>query len=71
MKRESFLASKEDFVAGKAWEKKKEGRPVVRDIPSCMKKRKAATYSPTKAVPSARAGLTSLFGMGRGGTPPP
>ena len=22
------------------------------------------------AVPSARAGLTSLFGMGRGGTPP-
>ena len=23
------------------------------------------------AVPSARAGLTSLFGMGRGGTPPP
>ena len=30
----------------------------------------AATYSPTLAVPSARAGLTSLFGMGRGGTPP-
>jgi len=23
------------------------------------------------AVPSARAGLTSLFGMGRGVTPPP
>ena len=22
------------------------------------------------AVPSARAGLTALFGMGRGGTPP-
>ncbi len=31
----------------------------------------AATYSPTCAVPSALAGLTSLFGMGRGGTPPP
>ena len=30
----------------------------------------AATYSPTLwAVPSARPGLTSLFGMGRGGTP--
>ena len=29
-------------------------------------KRKAATYSPTFAVPSARIGLTSLFGMGRG-----
>ena len=27
----------------------------------------ATTYSPTgKAVPSARSGLTSLFGMGRG-----
>ncbi|MBR2359215.1 MAG: hypothetical protein IKA75_02185, partial [Bacteroidaceae bacterium] len=24
----------------------------------------AATYSPTLAVPSARSGLTSLFGMG-------
>ena len=30
----------------------------------------AATYSPaSRAVPSARAGLTSLFGMGRGGAP--
>jgi hypothetical protein len=28
----------------------------------------ATTYSPTFAVPSALAGLTSLFGMGRGGT---
>ena len=33
-------------------------------------KKMAATYSPTlKAVPSACTGLTSLFGMGRGGTP--
>ena len=31
----------------------------------------AASYSPTFAVPSAQTGLTSLFGMGRGGTPPP
>ena len=29
----------------------------------------AVTYSPTFAVPSARRGLTSLFGMGRGGAP--
>ncbi len=29
----------------------------------------AATYSPTNAVPSAQSGLTSLCGMGRGGTP--
>ena len=28
----------------------------------------ATTYSPTCAVPSAWQGLTSLFGMGRGGT---
>ena len=28
----------------------------------------AATYSPTIAVPSARLSLTTLFGMGRGGT---
>ena len=33
----------------------------------CLKS--ATTYSPTNAVPSALAGLTSLFGMGRGGTP--
>ena len=34
-------------------------------------KRMATTYSPTIiAVPSALAVLTSLFGMGRGGTPP-
>ena len=32
-------------------------------------KKVASTYSPTlkRAVPSAQAGLTSLFGMGRGG----
>ena len=29
----------------------------------------ATTYSPTIAVPLALSGLTSLFGMGRGGTP--
>ena len=29
----------------------------------------AATYSPVLPVPSAWRGLTSLFGMGRGGTP--
>ena len=28
--------------------------------------KKATTYSPTIAVPSALMGLTSLFGMGRG-----
>ena|GEM_PF-6977166 len=39
-----------------------------RDFPF---KKTAATYSPTfsSAVPSALRGLTSLFGMGRGGSP--
>ena len=31
--------------------------------------RLATSYSPTFAVPSALTGLTSLFGMGRGGSP--
>ena len=31
--------------------------------------RVAVTYSPAFAVPLARRGLTSLFGMGRGGAP--
>ena len=33
------------------------------------KKKKAMTYSTTSAVPSALQGLTSVFGMGTGGTP--
>ena len=38
-----------------------------------LKKRLVMTYSPTPtlgAVPSALAGLTTLFGMGRGVSPP-
>jgi hypothetical protein len=38
-----------------------------------MKRNLVTTYSPVPAigtVPSARAGLTSLFGMGRGVSPP-
>ena len=34
------------------------------------KKRRLPTLPHCIAVPSAQAGLTSLFGMGRGGTPP-
>ena len=33
-------------------------------------KRRLPTLPHCIAVPSAQAGLTSLFGMGRGGTPP-
>ena len=33
------------------------------------KKNQATTYSPTVVVPSALRGLTSVFGMGTGGSP--
>ena len=41
-------------------------------IPSTLasKRRRPPTLPHCIAVPSAQAGLTSLFGMGRGGTPP-
>jgi hypothetical protein len=45
--------------------KKKEG--ILLRYPLILKS--ATSYSPTCAVPSALSGLTSLFGMGRGGTP--
>ena len=48
--------------------KTKEG-PLQSNGPS-FRMISATTYSPTFwAVPSAQWGLTSLFGMGRGGTP--
>ena len=53
------------------------GKPVRPPWKGCgtgkgmFPKKTAAAYSPTCAVPSARPGLTSLFGMGRGGTPAP
>ena len=34
-----------------------------------QKRRRSPTLPHCIAVPSAQAGLTSLFGMGRGGTP--
>ena len=54
---------------------KRKARPAalerLRDGQGNVPKKTAAAYSPTCAVPSARPGLTSLFGMGRGGTPAP
>ena len=37
---------------------------------SLYKRRRLPTLPHCIAVPSAQTGLTSLFGMGRGGTPP-
>ena len=45
----------EDFISRFFFETEKRRLPT---LPHCI------------AVPSAQAGLTSLFGMGRGGTPP-
>ena len=49
--------------------KKGYGRIYKQRSPSFLELLKmAATYSPTNAVPSALLSLTTLFGMGRGGT---
>ena len=49
--------------------KRKEPRSLVTAGLS-LEKRRLPTLPHCIAVPSAQAGLTSLFGMGRGGTPP-
>ena len=43
--------------------------PGTTSVISGTQKRQRPTLPPGGAVPSARAGLTSLFGMGRGGSP--
>ena len=48
----------------------KIGKKKAPQFPEGLNLKSATTYSPTFAVPSALAGLTSLFGMGRGGTLP-
>ena len=50
----------------------KKGSPHVScdERASLLKKWRPPTLPHCIAVPSAQAGLTSLFGMGRGGTPP-
>ena len=47
----------------------KEREPKGFSLSGSLSYKLAATYSPTCAVPSAWRGLTSLFGMGRGGSP--
>ena len=44
--------------------------PASSDAEASLHKNGGYLLSHGCAVPSARAGLTSLFGMGRGGTPP-
>ena len=48
----------------------KKRSPKSFDSEDPDKRRQLPTLPHCIAVPSAQAGLTSLFGMGRGGTPP-
>ena len=50
------------------WANTKKSRPSCDD--RVFEERQLPTLPPGGAVPSAMAGLTSLFGMGRGGSPP-
>ena len=50
--------------------KKERGSPHLCKEPP-LSRRRRPTLPHCGAVPSARPGLTSLFGMGRGGTPGP
>ena len=50
--------------------KKKSAEDISTLSTLASKRRRPPTLPHCIAVPSAQAGLTSLFGMGRGGTPP-
>ena len=57
---------------GRWWGRKKKRPPAELSAGGRLVcKGRQPTLPHSCAVPSARAGLTSLFGMGRGGTPPP
>ena len=58
------------FHEHKEIEKKRGGSPHLCKEPP-LSRRRRPTLPHCGAVPSARPGLTSLFGMGRGGTPGP
>ena len=51
--------------------KKRSPRRSVGNTGDMTQRRRLPTLPHCIAVPSAMAGLTALFGMGRGGTPPP
>ena len=48
----------------------KQNNPARFDSGRVVEERRLPTLPPGGAVPSAMTGLTSLFGMGRGGSPP-
>ena len=48
----------------------KKASEIFRNLRLFIERRRRPTLPHCIAVPSAQVGLTSLFGMGRGGTPP-
>ena len=54
-------------ISGK---KNKKASEIFRNLRLFIERRRRPTLPHCIAVPSAQVGLTSLFGMGRGGTPP-
>ena len=51
-------------------QKNKKASEIFRNLRLFIERRRRPTLPHCIAVPSAQVGLTSLFGMGRGGTPP-
>ena len=58
---------REETWKGQAQKKEPRGHSV---LGAPAERRRLPTLPHCIAVPSAQVGLTSLFGMGRGGTPP-
>ena len=53
-----------------AGRKNKKASEIFRNLRLFTERRRRPTLPQCIAVPSAQVGITSLFGMGRGGTPP-
>ena len=66
IQREEKTAEKKK-IRGK---KKQKASEIFRNLRLFIERRRRPTLPHCIAVPSAQVGLTSLFGMGRGGTPP-
>ena len=65
--RDKLIFSEKKKTAEK---KNKKASEIFRNLRLFIERRQRPTLPHCIAVPSAQVGLTSLFGMGRGGTPP-
>ena len=60
------IQKRESILSNKLSKNKETPKNLIFEV---SEKRRRPTLPRCNAVPSARVGLTSLFGMGRGGTP--